>query len=89
MSNQVLVFTDGRDEDDPDGISMAELTANLTAAQDPARPVQLSVAAFGDRPEAEQLAKALEPVEGYVDAVSTAADVEAVFIHTAAGGLHH
>jgi len=88
-SNQVLVFTDGRNEQDPGGMSMQELGRRIRAAEDPQRPVQLSVVAFGQRPEAEALAKALKPVKAYVQSLDTAQDVEAVFVHIAAGGLHH
>ncbi len=89
VSNQVLVFTDGRNEDDPNSITATQLAAQLAAARDPGRPVQLSVVAFGQRPEAKILEDAVKPVEGYVDAVATADEVAAVFIHVAAGGLHH
>ncbi len=87
-SNQVLVFTDGRNEKDPGGISLQELTRRITRAQDPRRPVKLSVVVFGQRPETERLAKALEPVRAYVQSLETAQDVEAMFVHVAAGGLH-
>jgi len=55
VSNQVLIFTDGRNEADPQGITLAQLTAELRRAKDPARPVQLSVVAFGQRQEAKLL----------------------------------
>jgi hypothetical protein len=87
-SNQVMVFTDGINEDDPGSISLAELTRGLTRAQDPRRPVQLSVVAFGERPQADALGRALEPVEAYVESLRTADQVEAMFIHLATGGLH-
>jgi Bacterial extracellular solute-binding protein/von Willebrand factor type A domain len=88
VPNQVLVFTDGRNEDDPNSITAAELSARLAAAADPDRPVQLAVVGFGARPEIELLRDTLEPVEGYVKPVGSAADVPAVLIHVAAGGLH-
>ena len=88
VSNQVLVFTDGRNEMDPGGISLQELTRQLTRAQDPARPVQLTVAAFGQRPEVDVVRKALEPVRGYVESLQSAPEVEAMFVHLAAGGRH-
>jgi von Willebrand factor type A domain/Bacterial extracellular solute-binding protein len=88
VSNQVLVFTDGLNEADPRGITLAQMTAGLNRAKDPARPVQLSVVAFGQKQEARLLSRAVEPVDGYVEELSTAEEVAAVFIHTAAGGLH-
>ena len=58
------------------------------------RPVELTVVAFGGRPGAPEkpevaaLAAALEPVGGYLDALQTANQVKAAFIHAAAGGIH-
>ncbi|HEX8627195.1 MAG TPA: substrate-binding domain-containing protein [Catenuloplanes sp.] len=88
VPNQVLILTDGRDEDDPDGLSTARLATSLAKAEDPTRPVQLSVATFGQREEAERLEQALKPIDGYLDRLDTADEVAAVFIHAAAGGLH-
>jgi hypothetical protein len=88
VSNQVLVFTDGRNEADPGSITLAQLTAALQRAKDPARPVQLSVVAFAQKEEAKLLERAVEPVDGYVAELSTAQDVAAAFIHVAAGGVH-
>ena len=86
--NQVLIFTDGRNEDDADTITAAELSAGLKAAADPDRPVQLTVVAYGSRPEIPVLEKAIEPVDGYLTKVTTAAEVAASFVHVAASGLH-
>jgi hypothetical protein len=88
VSNQVLLFTDGRNEADPGSITLAQLTASLQRTHDPARPIQLSVVAFGQKEEANLLKRALEPVDGYVAELSTADDVAAAFIHVAAGLLH-
>jgi hypothetical protein len=88
VTNQVLIFTDGRNEADPGGITLAQLTAGLERAKDPARPVHLSVVAFGQKEEAKLLSSAVKPVDGYVEELSTAEQVAAMFIHTAAGGLH-
>lgn len=88
VATQVLIFTDGRNEGDPQGITLAQLKAGLQKAKDPARPIQLSVVAFGQRQEAKLLTDAVKPVDGYVADVATAEEVTAVFIHTAAGGLH-
>jgi hypothetical protein len=88
VPNHVLVFTDGRNEADPRGVTLAQLTASLERAKDPGRPVQLTVVAFGQRPEAKLLSDAVKPVNGYVDQIATAEEVSAAFIHVAAGGLH-
>jgi hypothetical protein len=87
-SNQVMVFTDGINEDDPDSISRKDLTQRLQRAKDPRRPVQLSVVGFGKPAELQALGTALAPVGGYVEPLQTARQVEAMFIHLATGGLH-
>jgi hypothetical protein len=87
--NQVMVFTDGRNEHDPGGLSARRLAAKLRAVRDDTRPVQLSVVSFGDPAVAKPLERAVAPIDGYVDPLGTPDDVAAVFIHLAAGGLHH
>ena len=89
VPNQVLVFTDGRNESDKKTITTAQLAAGLGKVADPKRPILLSVVTFGKASEAKELETALKPVEGYVDVLNTADEVAAVFIHVAAGGLHH
>jgi hypothetical protein len=88
QSNQVMVFTDGIDEDDPGSISLAQLTQALKKAEDPRRPVQLSVVGFGEHAQLDALSKALEPIDGYLESLKTADQVQAMFIHLATGGLH-
>jgi predicted ribosomally synthesized peptide with SipW-like signal peptide len=91
VPNQVLIFTDGRNESDKNSITAAQLAAGLGRVADPKRPILLSVVTFGKAAEAKVLENAVKPVEGYVDALTTADEVAAVFIHVAAGGLqqHH
>ena len=88
VPNHVLIFTDGRNEADRPTLSLEQLGQRLAAAKDPKRPVELTVVAFGGQPEAEALAKTLEPVDGYLDALRSADEVKAAFIHAAAGGIH-
>jgi hypothetical protein len=68
---------------------VAEFSRRLRATADPKRPVQLSVVTFGKAADAKVVADAVKPVEGYVDILTDADEVAAVFIHVAAGGLHH
>jgi hypothetical protein len=89
VPNHVVVFTDGRNEDDVETISIKQLTKQLAAAQDPQRPVELTIITFGPEADAELLTTALAPLEVYVDPLETADQVRAVFIHLAAGGVHH
>jgi hypothetical protein len=87
MANEVVVFTDGRNEADPVSIDAAQLTVALKAATDPKRPVQLTVVAFGALPDVAGLQKAVGVVDGYVSPVQTPAQVAAAFLHAAASGL--
>jgi Bacterial extracellular solute-binding protein/von Willebrand factor type A domain len=87
-ANQVLVFTDGRNEDDPVSIGLQQLAAGLKKAADPKRPVELTVVAYGKLPDVSSLQDAVEGVDGYVSSVQTPAEVSAAFLHAAASGLH-
>jgi Ca-activated chloride channel homolog len=89
VSNQVLIFTDGRNEADPNALTAAELAGRIGKTIDPKRPVQLSVVTFGTAADAKVVEHALAPAQGYVDVLTNADEVAAVFIHVAAGGLHH
>jgi len=86
--SHAVVFTDGRNEADNPTLSLDQLRDALKAAADPRRPVNLAVITFGAEPDAAALEKAIDPVQGYVDRLSTADEVGAAFIHLAAGGLH-
>lgn len=88
VANEVVVFTDGRNEDDAVSIDLAQLTAGLKAATDPKRPVLLTVVAFGAAPDVDALQTAIGPVGGHVSAVQTPDQVAAAFLHAAASGLH-
>jgi hypothetical protein len=87
-ANQVVVFTDGRNEDDPVSIGLAQLANRLKAAADPKRPVELTIVAYGKLPEVSSLEDAVGTVDGYVSSVQTPAEVSAAFLHAAASGLH-
>ena len=88
MPNEVLIFTDGRNEEDPGSLNPAQLAAGLSAAVDPRRPMLLTVVAFGSHPDTGVLEKALKPVDGYVESAESADQVAAAFVHVAASGLH-
>jgi hypothetical protein len=84
VPSHVIVFTDGRNEADEPTLSMDQLGQRLAAAKDPQRPVELTVIAFGDQPEAKALKDTLKPVDAYVSVLRTADQVNAAFIHAAA-----
>jgi hypothetical protein len=50
--------------------------------------VELTVVAYGSRPEADVLDKVLAPVDGYVTRVQNPEQVAAAFLHAAASGIH-
>jgi hypothetical protein len=87
MPNQVIVFTDGRNEDDPGGRTAAQLAERLRDAVDRRRPVELAVVTFGSLPDAEALKSVLGPVDGYLSEVTSAEQVAGAFVHVAVGGL--
>jgi len=86
VPNELLIFTDGVNEDDPQSITSDQLKAGL-AATDPHRKVELGIFAFGDRIPVGQLEAALAPVKGQVQPLSNASDVMAAFVHAVSGGL--
>jgi hypothetical protein len=88
VPNHVVVFTDGHNEFDPGSLTLAQLGTRLVEAQDPARPVKVTLVAFGDKPYADELKTALDPAGVYVSQPGTAEDVGGVFVHVAAGSVH-
>jgi Bacterial extracellular solute-binding protein/von Willebrand factor type A domain len=88
LPNHVVLFTDGRNQDDLNSITVDQLSRAIGAALDPQRPVNLSVILFGHEAEAAVLKKALEPVSAHVESLSNASAVRPAFIHAAAGGTH-
>lgn len=88
VPNQVLLFTDGRNEDKKESTTLQQLSQRLAAAKDPQRPIQVTVVTLGATVETGRLKEAVKTVDGYVDPLRTPAEVEAAFIHVTAGGLH-
>ena len=84
---QVMVFTDGVNQDDPGDISAGDLREALAATADPEAPVGLTVVQVSEQ-SPTNLERALRPIEGEVVTINSAHDVVASFIHLAAGGLH-
>ena len=89
VPDHVVLFTDGKNQDDAGSISAQQLSADLSAVADPKRPVHVTVISFGPESDAATLEKALKPVDGYIESLTSADEVRAVFIHIAAGGVHH
>jgi hypothetical protein len=86
LPNQVILFTDGVNEDDPVTISIDQLKAGL-AATDKQKFVQLSVFGFGASIPADALSSALAPVDGQVDELTNTDQVIGAFVHAVSGAL--
>ena len=81
---QVMVFTDGLNQDDRRTHSVGQLRRALARAADPKATVGLTVVQVGKR-SPKKLQAALRPVGGEVVTIDSADDVVATFIHLAAG----
>jgi hypothetical protein len=88
MPTEVMVFTDGRNEDDPGSISLAALRTAL-ADSDRAKHVQVGVLGFGDRLPVDAFSTALAPIDGQIDTIGSAQEVLGAFVHAVSGGLTH
>jgi Bacterial extracellular solute-binding protein/von Willebrand factor type A domain len=88
MPTEVMVFTDGRNEDDPGSISLAALRKALSNS-DQAKHVQVGVLGFGDRLPVDAFSAALAPIDGQIDTINTAEEVLGAFVHAVSGGLTH
>jgi hypothetical protein len=85
IPNEVVLFTDGVNEDDPVSISLAQLHNGL-AATDPNKRVQLSIFGIGDAVP-KSLQSAVAPVGGQVDTLTTSEQVIGAFVHAVSGAL--
>jgi Ca-activated chloride channel homolog len=88
MPTEVMVFTDGRNEDDPNSISLATLRKALVNS-DRAKHVQVGVLGFGNRLPVDALTAALVPIDGQIDTIGSADEVLGAFVHAVSGGLTH
>ena len=88
MPTEVMVFTDGRNEDDPNSISLTTLRKAL-ASSDRTKHVQIGVLGFGNRLPVDALSAALAPVNGQIDTLDSAEQVLGAFVHAVSGGLTH
>lgn len=86
MPDEVVLFTDGVNEDDPGSISLEQLHAGLDAT-DPHRRVQLSIFGIGKKVPADALTAAIAPVGGQVDLLGSQDEVIGAFVHAVSGAL--
>lgn len=85
-ANQVVLFTDGRNEDAPGTIDLATLTTQLQAAMDPARPITMIFFGYGaaDIPAMQAIA---EITGGAVYQISAAEQMIGAFIDAIADSV--
>ncbi len=86
MPNEVVLFTDGVNQDDPVSIDLGGLHAGLAAA-DPSKRVQLSIFGIGNAVPASALDSAVAPVGGQVDLLTSPDEVIGAFVHAVSGAL--
>lgn len=86
MPNEVVLFTDGVNEDDPGSISRSQLHAGLDAT-DPHHRVQLSIFGIGSHVPSDALTAAIAPVGGQVDLLGSPDEVIGAFVHAVSGAL--
>ncbi len=78
-ANTVLVFTDGKDEDDPGAPSLADVQAQLKAISDPKRPIQLIMLGYGQA-DINAMNSLVGTVGGVVYHINTAPQIVGAFI---------
>ena len=86
VGNHVVIFTDGRNEDDAGSITLGQLAAAGGGGRGP--PGGAHRGRGGGAPGAALLEKALEPWTATSASRQRRQAVGAVFVHVAAGGLH-
>lgn len=77
--HSVVVFTDGRDEED-DGIGLDELLATLRAEADPRRPVSVVTVGAGPDADLAALERIAEVTQGRAYGTDDPADIREVFL---------
>lgn len=89
--NAVVILTDGRNED-PSGLSLAQLKAKIRAAADPKRPVAVTTIGIGPRVDSKPLREISRMTSSDYWGAPTAADIttvltKALFDHSCNNGV--
>lgn len=80
MVNSVVLLTDGRNEDDPDGIDLETLLTTLTAQFDPAEPVPIITIGMGPEADMEALQQISAATGTTAYHAEDPSDIQSVFI---------
>jgi hypothetical protein len=78
--NSVVLMTDGRNEDDPDGIDLETLLTTLQAQFDPAAPVPIITIGMGPDADMEALTQISEATGASAYQAEDPRDIEQVFL---------
>lgn len=81
--NSIVMITDGMD-DNPGGMSLAQLTAQLHQIVDPARPVEIIVLGIGNQVPRDQIQKITDITGGGVFIASDPATIGRIFLQAIA-----
>ena len=82
--NLVVIMTDGQNED-PNGISQAQLIQQLKAIANPDKPVQVLIIGYGPDVKIQELTTITQAVGGHAFTAQTGADIQKVFLATLIG----
>lgn len=80
MVNSVVLLTDGRNEDDPEGIDLETLLTQLTAQFDPAAPVPIITIGMGPEADMEALQQISAATGTTAYHAEDPSDIQSVFI---------
>ncbi|XVQ10594.1 substrate-binding domain-containing protein [Spirillospora sp. CA-255316] len=80
FGNTVLLFTDGKGNDDPGGPSLERTLADLRETTDPARPVQIVMIGVGREVDTRELRRIAEVVPGAVYVAESPDQIVKIFL---------
>lgn len=82
--NLVVMLTDGQNQD-PGGISQAQLIQQLKAIANPDKPIQVLIIGYGPDTDIQELTTITKAVGGRAYPAKTGADIQKVFLSTLIG----
>jgi Ca-activated chloride channel family protein len=82
--NLLVMLTDGKNED-PDGITQAQLISQLKSIANPDKPIQVLIIGYGSDTDINELTTITQAVGGKAYPAKTGADIQKVFLSTLIG----
>ncbi|GAA3449419.1 substrate-binding and VWA domain-containing protein [Dactylosporangium matsuzakiense] len=82
--NSIIVMTDGANDDPAGGLKIEELIAQLKAAQDPAKPIQMILIGIGDKVGEAQMKQITDAVGGGTFVAPDPAKIGDIFLQAIA-----